>query len=207
MRQIVALDHELRHRADPAQATGVFRLGAISTLLTAWVPGVLMELRARAPKLELQVTPGSSAALYEAVTAGDLNAALIVAPPFPSPAGLHQQVLREEPLCLLTPPGHPASSAEAAFGALPLIAYDPDSWGGQIAARYLADRGLTPQVFCALDGLEVISDLVASGIGASLVPRWLGVQRAQPLPGAAAYQRRLVLLSPATRRTSRRPNA
>lgn len=197
MRRIVQLSHELRRSADPTVAEGVFRLGAISTLLTALVPGLLLGLRDRAPKLELQITPGSSAALYEAVLAGDLNAALIVAPPFPTPIGLQQHVLREEPLCLIAPPAHPARSAEDAFADLPLVAYDPDSWGGQIAARYLADRGLMPSVFCALDGLEVISELVASGIGASLVPDWLGLRGARALPDGAAYKRRLVLLTPA----------
>lgn len=196
MRRIVNQAQELKRSADPAVAQGVFRLGAISTLLTAAVPGMLIALRQSAPRLEMQITPGSSAALYEAVRSGELNAALIVAPPFPTPFGLQQHPLRSEPLCLLTPEGHPARSAEEAFTSLPHIAYDPESWGGQIASRYLADRGLMPQVLCALDGLEVISDLVASGIGASLVPEWAGLQGARPLPDGAGYQRRLILLTP-----------
>lgn len=198
MRRIVNQAQELKRSADPEVAQGVFRLGAISTLLTAAVPGMLMDLRARAPRLEMQITPGSSAGLYEAVRSGELNAAVIVAPPFPTPFGLQQHPLRSEALCLLTPDDHPARSAEEAFAALPHVAYDPDSWGGQIAARYLADRGLMPQVLCALDGLEVISDLVASGVGASVVPHWAGLKGARPLPDGAGYQRRLVLLTPVT---------
>lgn len=198
MRRIVEQAHDLRRAADPKVAQGVFRLGAISTMLTAAVPGLLMDLRERAPRLEMQITPGSSAALYDAVRSGDLNAALIVTPPFPLPFGLQQHPLRSEPLRLLVPEGHAARSAEDAFADLPHIAYDPDSWGGQIAARYLADHGIAPQVICALDGLEVISDLVASGIGASLVPDWAGLKGARPLPDGAAYQRRLILLTPAT---------
>lgn len=92
--------------------------------------------------------------------------------------------MREEPLCLIAPPEAVATSAEAAFATLPLIAYDPESWGGQIAARYLADRGVFPQMFCALDGLEVISELVDSGIGASLVPEWIGLRGARRWPMA-----------------------
>ncbi|WP_010141346.1 LysR substrate-binding domain-containing protein, partial [Oceanicola sp. S124] len=168
MRRLVAQAQELRRSADPAEAQGVFRLGAISTLLTAAVPGMLMRLRIRAPRLEMQITPGASASLYEALRSGELNAALIVAPPFATPFGLQQHPLRSEPLCLLTPEGHPARNAAEAFATLPQIAYDPDSWGGQIAARYLADRGIAPQVLCALDALEVISDLVASGVGAAV---------------------------------------
>ncbi|MBU2959910.1 LysR family transcriptional regulator [Citreicella sp. C3M06] len=195
MRRIVSLAHDLQRSADADVVQGVFRLGAISTLLTASVPGLLMDLRRRAPQLELQITPGSSAALYDAVLSEDLHAALIVAPPFPTPFGLQQHALRSEPLRLLVPEDHPARTAEAAFADLPLIAYDPESWGGQIAARYLADRGIMPHVLCALDGLEVISDLVASGIGASLVPDWAGLKGARVLADGAAYQRRLVLLT------------
>lgn len=198
MRRLVQQAQNLRRAADPGLARGVFRLGAISTMLTAEIPKLLPELRDSAPGLELQITPGTSAALYEAVRAGELHAALIVTPPFPLPFGLQQHPLRREPLRLLLPEGHPARTAEAAFDDLPLIAYDPESWGGQIAARYLADHGVTPQVLCALDSLEVISDLVASGIGAALVPDWAGLQGAHPLPDGAAYQRHLVLLTPAT---------
>lgn len=198
MRRIVNQAHELRRSADPSVAQGVFRLGAISTMLTATVPGLLMDLRSRAPRLEMQITPGTSATLYDAVLARELNAALIVAPPFPMPFGLHQHPLRSEPLCLLVPEDHPARSAEEAFADLPHIAYDPGSWGGQIAARDIADRGLSPQIFCALDGLEVISGLVSSGVGASLVPDWPGLKGARPLPGGTGYQRRIVLLTPAT---------
>lgn len=198
MRRLVLQSHALRQSADPRMPDGIFRLGAISTMLTAAVPDLLINLRDRAPELELQITPGSSAALFEAVANGELHAALIVAPPFDIPFGLHQHPLRNERLCLLTPPDHPARTAREAFTELPLIAYDPMSWGGQIAARYLTDHGLAPQTLCALDSLEVISDLVSSGIGASLVPSWAGLLNGHALSDGAAYLRRLVLLTPAT---------
>jgi len=175
----------------------VLRLGAISTMLTGMVPAVLRRLHETAPRLELHIVPGSSAALYAALEAGEIDAGLIVAPPFALPPALLARSLREEPLCLLAPPGSEGRSPAELFARLPHLAYDPQSWGGQIAGRYIRDHDLPARPISALDGLEAISALVADGIGVSLVPDWIGLCGATPLPDGALYARRIVLLRPA----------
>lgn len=196
MREIVERAGRLQRQADPARPEGVFHLGAISTMLTALVPGMLHRLRAAAPALELRIEPGSSAALYEAVLAGRLDAALIVAPPFDLPFELSLHPVRREPLRLLAPPDLAGAPPAETFAQLPLVAYDPRSWGGQIARRYLDDHGIAARTLCELDALETISDLVASGIGASLVPDWPGLRAAQALPDGHLYARAIGLLLP-----------
>jgi DNA-binding transcriptional LysR family regulator len=196
-REIVRLSHTVRRHADPTGTEGVVRLGAISTMLTGLLPQALPRLRQIAPGLVPQVEPGSSATLYDALQAQQLDAALIVAPPFAPAASLTFTLLRTEPLCLLAPPALSGLPPEEVFRRLPIIAYDPDSWGGKLAQAYLDDHQLSPERFCALDGLEAISELVASGLGASLVPRWPGLRAGQMLPDGARYQRRIVLATPA----------
>lgn len=195
MRDIVERCERLQRQVDPARAEGVFRLGAISTMLSALLPGMLHRLRESAPTLELRIEPGSSAALYDAVVAERLDAALIVAPPFDLPFPLTLHPVRREPLRLLAPPDLIGVPVAETLARLPLVAYDPRSWGGQIAQRYLDDHGIAPRTLCELDGLEAISDLVASGIGASLVPDWPGLTAAQDLPDGHLYARRIGLLS------------
>lgn len=197
MEQMVDLRAGLRQAADPGTAAGILRLGAISTMLSGLVPRLLPALRGIAPQIEVRIEPGSSAALYEALREGRLDAALIVAPPDGPSPDITLQPLHEEPLCLLAPQGASHLPLADLFRQMPLIAYDPRSWGGRLAERYLQDRDIHPARFCTLDGLEAISSLVASGIGASIVPRWLGLQGGAPLPDAAAYARRIVLASPA----------
>ncbi|WP_172329609.1 LysR family transcriptional regulator [Mangrovicoccus sp. HB161399] len=196
MRALVAGGHALKQRAAPEVAEGVLRLGAISTMLTGLVPPLLARLRESAPGVTLRIEPGSSAQLHAAVAEGRLDAALIVAPPEEDAAGLRLVPLRHEPLVLLAPPGMETLPPEEIFARLPLVAYDPQSWGGRIAERYLSDRGLAPQRLCALDGLEAISALVKSGAGASVVPDWPGLDGARPLADGALYARRIVAAMP-----------
>ncbi|WP_138466630.1 LysR family transcriptional regulator [Poseidonocella sp. HB161398] len=196
MDRIVALSRALKARAAPGEAAGKMRLGAISTMLTGLVPPLLRALGESAPGITLQIEPGSSAQLCEALLEGRLDAALIVAPPGEAPERLELHPLRREPLMLLAPPGSGTMPLEALFRRYPLIAYDPASWGGRIAARYLAERGLAPRLLCALDGLEAISALVKGGAGVSLVPRWPGLEGARPLPGGDLYSRRIVAALP-----------
>ncbi|WP_349295639.1 LysR family transcriptional regulator (plasmid) [Thioclava sp. 'Guangxiensis'] len=198
MRQLVTQARALEQAARPSEAAGPLKLGAISTVLTALLPDILEHMPKRAPKVELRITPGSSAQLYEALLAGDLDAALLVEPPFDLPDSLEAQVLRREPLCLLAPPACREKALARIFEDLPLLAYDPQSWGGAIAQRYLRDHGLRPVVLCELDALEAISALVARGAGAALVPDWPELQGASPLPDGAQYGRTVSLVTPRT---------
>jgi DNA-binding transcriptional LysR family regulator len=197
MRQLAQLSQSLRRQADPSQAEGVMRIGAISTMLTGAIPGILRRLRGLAPRLEPQIVPGTSAALYESLLNRRIDAALLVAPPFALSPALCQHILRDEPLCLLAPPGTADQPLCELFARMPHIAYDPQSWGGQIAARYLQDHRIESRPICTLDALEAISDLVADGIGVSLVPSWVGLRTGQPLPDGGLYARRIVLCLPA----------
>lgn len=197
MRRMIAEAEALRREADPQALAGELTVGAIETALTGLLPAAIKALRVSAPGLHLRVRPGSSQALYEALLAGQLDAALIVAPPFEVPPALRLLPLRREALRLLLPPGLDCG-AEEALRTQPWIRYDPESWGGRLAASWVASRGLAPAVFCDLDGLEAIARLVAEGLGVSLVHAWPGGPEGRAVPGAEPFARRLVLALPAT---------
>ncbi|MFG1477606.1 LysR family transcriptional regulator [Xanthobacter sp. V4C-4] len=180
---------------------GELAVGAISTVLTGLMPEALDALGRAAPDLRLQLIPGSSLQLYEALTRGALDAAVLVAPPFALPKGLVGHPLRTEPLVLLSRVPVAPAEVEAAIMAAPVIRYDPASWGGRLAADYLAARRLHPEVRCDLDALETIALLVARGMGHALVPAWPGLAAAGVhicrVPDAAPFARRIVCLHPA----------
>lgn len=196
MRRIVTLTHALQRSASPGIAEGTLRLGAISTMLTGIVPGLLRTLRQSAPGISLDITPGSSQALYDALLGGELDAALIVAPEQPAPDRLVLHGVRREPLVLLAPEGEDAASPQALFARHRHIAYDPRSWGGKIAQRYLDDHAIAARRLCALDGLEAILEMVRQGAGVSVVPAWPGLQGARPLADGALYARSIVAAIP-----------
>lgn len=193
---------------------GTLRIGAISTALTGMLPAALRTLTQAAPAGRPAIVPGTSRALFQMLQAGELDAAVVVDPPFVLPKMLRAVTLRREPLVMLAPkrrasgasmmPGAVAPSSRARpaalLRALPYIRYDPDAWGGRHASQWLADQAIEPSVLCDLDALEAIAMLVADGMGVALVPRWSGIERFTgecrlvPIDGAA-YERSIVLLT------------
>ncbi|WP_232316879.1 LysR substrate-binding domain-containing protein, partial [Candidatus Burkholderia verschuerenii] len=77
------------------------KIGAISTALTGMLPAALRELTQRAPRARLVIVPGTSQSLFQSLQAGDLDAAIVVSPPFALPKTMRAVLLRAEPLLLL----------------------------------------------------------------------------------------------------------
>jgi DNA-binding transcriptional LysR family regulator len=185
--------------ADPRGLTGALRVGAISTALTGVLPATLRALTQHAPGIRLTIVPGTSRMLYQALLAGELDAAILVAPPFDLPKTVHAMSLGKEALVFLssTKPHQPVTTL---LQQVPYIRYDPAAWGGLHAQRFLDDHHLTPTVLCDLDGLEAIAMLVADGVGVSLVPHWSGLERlagncsVTPVPGVP-YERDILLVT------------
>ncbi|PWV98863.1 DNA-binding transcriptional LysR family regulator [Hoeflea marina] len=177
---------------------GEIRLGAISTVLTGAVPQLLDETARRAPKLGLQLVPGSSLHLYEQLACGALDAAILVAPPFALPKGLKASLFRREPLMLMTREPLSGEGVGERIARQSFIRYDPSSWGGRLAADYMTRAGLFPEVRFDLDALETIALMVRNGLGNALVPHWQGLVadgfHLVPVPDAADYARDLVFL-------------
>lgn len=179
---------------------GEIRVGAISTLLTSLVPPLLEEMATKAPALKLTLVPGSSAQLFNQLSSGTIDAAILVKPPFKLAKGLACSRLRLEPLVLISRHLSIERPPEEVISSEPFIRYDPESWGGQRVDAYLRDRKLEPEVRFDLDALETISLLVTKGLGNSVVPLWSGLEntdvRLRNLPDAEAYAREIVLLHP-----------
>lgn len=198
-RRIVREVDGLADDVDPRGLTGVLRVGAISTALTGMLPAALRALAALAPGIRPHIVPGSSRQLYQSLQDGELDAALLVAPPFVLPKTLAMRTIRSEPLVLLSGDA-PVGGIADALQRQPYIRYDPLSWGGRLAESYLRAQGMALTPLFDLDALEAIAMLVADGVGVSLVPRWPGLERLVPpecmtLVAGDAYVRQIVLLT------------
>jgi DNA-binding transcriptional LysR family regulator len=174
MRRLTAEAQALSEDLDTAHLGGELTVGAISTALTGMMPAALKQFTETAPGIRLKISPGASDRLYEAVLSGEMDGAVLVQPPFAMPKSVSRILLRRERLIFLSPEPADHLPLENVIEAAPYIRYDPGSWGGRMAARFIEDRALQPEIFCDLDGLEAIAILVASGIGNSLVPAWAG---------------------------------
>jgi DNA-binding transcriptional LysR family regulator len=174
MRRLLAEAQALSEDLDVPHLAGELSIGAISTALTGMMPTALKRFAELVPQIRAKITPGASDVLYEAVLAEELDAAILVKPPFALPKSLKMKSLRRERLLLLTSGSTKGRHVADILNSAPYIRYDPDSWGGAMAARFIESAELQPEIFCDLDGLEAIAILVANGVGNSLVPAWAG---------------------------------
>lgn len=202
IRAIIELAQDLQRDLHPDGVAGELTIGAISTALTGVLPTLIERLALTAPDLKLKITPGDSKSLYEKVLAGELDAAILVRPPFQPPKALALVVLKVEPLILVAPAAYAGQSLETLLRVHPFIRYDARSWGGQIAQRYLDEQAIEPNVLCELDALETIVMLVAQGMGVSLVPRWAGMMLegmyVLPVEDGQRHARELVVMHGST---------
>lgn len=187
---------ELRMVAAGDIPAGEIRLGSISTALTGILPNILAALTRDFPKVELYVVPGTSVELYRKVIDGELEAAILVQPPFALPKICNWYPLRNEPLVVLAPLEAVGNKEpHLLLKSEPFIRYDRNHWGGRLAESYLRQTGIRPRERLELDALEAIAVLVDRGLGVSLVPEWAppwpeGLSLAKlPLPASAPSRR------------------
>ena len=157
-----ALEMSLSHTTH----TGRFRLGAVSTVLTDYIPRIIRDAFQQMPSVELTVHPGTSVQLYRAFQDGEYDAVLCVAPPFDLPKSQRFEPLAHQPIGLI---GAPRSDAR-------FIVYNREAWGGAACWRAVEKHTDTPHVLCELDALETIAIMVQSGLGIAMVPQWHGLE-------------------------------
>jgi DNA-binding transcriptional LysR family regulator len=163
---------ELKAAAALDVGAGEIRLGAISTALTGILPKVLNRVNKLYPQIAIFAAPGTSLELYKRVISGELDAAIVVEPPFSVPKECDWQLMREEPLVLIAPGKTDMSDPHRLLIERPFIRYDRNHWGGLLAESYLRHCGISPSDRFELDALEAIAVMVDRGLGVSLVPDW-----------------------------------
>lgn len=187
VRIIKALDTAVRStQAIERGELGALRVGF--TMSAAW--SVLPPLI----KLYGDVYPGADVQLSE-VLPRELNDALIsgnvdigIAFPWQRPRGLEYLAVHAEPLCAVVPAGHRlAQGGEIAVGDLagePFITFPAATAPAlhELVIGYCRDHGFEPRIRLETHLQQTIVNLVAEGLGVSLVPQ--SMSRMQ-LAGAA----------------------
>ena len=199
LKRLVSEFDGLQGDLDDTGLSGELKVGAISTALTGLLPSAIQSLTKSAPDLNLQIFPGTSAYLYQQITAKKLDVIIVVTPPFVCPKYLKLTPLYDEQLGLM-------SSSNSEFGikeallSKPYIQYDRAAWGGAVADSYLLDHNIAVKPLCEIDALESIVLMVKREMGVSLMPIWRGIEevasgiRVLPISGKK-YQRAITFIS------------
>ena len=156
------------------QLAGVFRLGAIQTVAPYLFPDLIPALNERAPEMPLEIEENLTEYLESALKSGRIDAA-IIALPFQLP-GVVADFLYEEPFQVVVPRRHPWAKRKS--GA-------PDELTGEHTILLNVGHCFRDQVLDACpelnrdaaaavtrtNSLETIRNMVASGLGVSVLPR------------------------------------
>ncbi|SFS94262.1 LysR family transcriptional regulator, hydrogen peroxide-inducible genes activator [Streptomyces harbinensis] len=168
---------ELVEEAEAARApfTGLLRLGVIPTCAPYLLPTVLRLIREEFPALEPRVHEERTAELLEGLAGGRLDA-LLLAVPLGHP-GLTELPLYDEDFALVLPHGHPLAGRRdiprAALRDLELILLDEGHCLRDQALEICQEAGREAGATMAASaaGLSTLVQLVAGGLGVTLLPR------------------------------------
>jgi DNA-binding transcriptional LysR family regulator len=163
---------DLKSIAANGTPSGELRLGAVQTAKAGLLPDILSGMAKKYPQVEIHIVGGLAAPLYAKVLSDELDAALIMSPPFPIPKACDWRVLRKEPLIVLTPASITTRDPHVALTTEPFIRLDRTGWGGRLVEGYLRHTRIRPKERFELDGPEAIAVMVDRGLGVSLVHDW-----------------------------------
>nr|WP_206327907.1 LysR substrate-binding domain-containing protein [Streptomyces sp. S3(2020)] len=157
-----------------APFTGVLRLGVIPTVAPYLLPTVLDLVHDRYPHLDLQVHEEKTADLVEGLTTGRLDL-LLLAVPLGVP-GVVEIPLFDEDFVLVTPLGHPLGGREGITRerllGLDLLLLDEGHCLRDQALDVCREAGRADApVTTTAAGLPTLVQLVAGGLGVTLLPR------------------------------------
>jgi LysR family hydrogen peroxide-inducible transcriptional activator len=169
--EVGKISHMAKGSSD--QLAGALRLGVIPTIGPYLLADLVPILRKRAPGMPLAIEENLTGNLAPMLREGELDV-VIVALPFAVP-GVKTRVVYEEPFSVVVPEGHPWESRKAV---------KPSELAGENLLVLNAGHCFRDQVLEACPGqsntalpegragssLETIRNMVASGLGVSVLP-------------------------------------
>ena len=155
---------------------GQVRLVAYPTAAATWVPGALARLRRRHPDLDVTLTETEPPEAIGLLERGDADLALVFgydADPVVTGRDLRYLPIGSEPVDLVLPPGHPAGARRR----LGIVQLREETWIAGCdrcrahLVRLCEAAGFTPDIRHVSDDYVVVQNLVAAGLGISMLPR------------------------------------
>jgi DNA-binding transcriptional LysR family regulator len=175
---------------------GQVRVGSSTTALIYHLPPVLQALRAEHPNIELVVTTGTTSGVVERIVRNEVDLGVVSLPL--SERQLDVVPLKREPLVAIFAarvPRLPARVTPEFLLQHPLLLEFARAQVRALIIEWLSAGGAEPRAAMELDNLEAVKRMVASGLGASIVPA-AAVSRAELEGGLATRP-----LKPALTRT------
>jgi len=152
---------------------GRVRLGTGATACIYILPPVLSAVKRTMPRLEIIIVTGNTLDILQRVEAGNLDLALVTLPATIERSLMATRVCLD-PLTAVVPKAMAPDSLgmePRQLAQLPLILYEADGATRDIVDAWFRHAGLKPHPIMELGNVEAIKGLVASGLGASILPQ------------------------------------
>ena len=151
------------------QLSGSLQLGAVPKMHTTLLPKALKALQAVHPDLFIHITTGFSGELTRCVRKEILDAA-IVTEPTKLPIGLSWQPFIVEKFMVIAPFSCENEDSATVLSQNPYISFKRSEWAGELISEKLKDFGIRVETIIETDSIDSIWEMVACGIGVSVVP-------------------------------------
>ena len=183
-RQILASIGDARRCLDELKGkiAGDVAVAAIPTIAPYVLPQLVVTFQKHYPDVTLHIVEDVTAGITQRIESGELDVAL--ASTCKQSPTLRRDHLGNEPLLALVPEGHPlAKQAVVSFEDLKsqrfLLLHEMHCLSQQVH-HLLESRRLLPEVALAGSQLSTIANMVAAGIGLSIVPQMMVKHHATP---------------------------
>ena len=169
--QLLALADEARQSMHPAEPGGRLRLGSMESTAASRLPALLASYHKACPRVALEVSTGTSRALFDGVRARCLDCALVAAGPGWAGeldgSGLRGEPLFREELLMILPAEHPPVHDVAEVRLRTLAGFARGCTYRQLAEDSLG----TPLTVQEVGSYHAILACVAAGACVGVLPR------------------------------------
>lgn len=156
---------------------GRLRVGASTTACQHILPTVLREFRQSYPKCVIRIEPGDHGQQLELLRAGQIDLALVLAPPSQALAEFTFVPLFQDELHFVVAPLHPwaklGHAPRESIEAETLVLYNKTSQTFRLVSEYFREEKIALSNFIELGSMEAIKELVKIGIGAGILAPWI----------------------------------
>ncbi|MFM9281015.1 LysR family transcriptional regulator [Paenibacillus jiagnxiensis] len=152
---------------------GTLMIGAPESLAAYRLPAVLREYRERYPNVKITLKPGLCWELKDQLRSGQLDLAFLLQPEAEDKE-LHTELLVEEEMALIAPPGHPLAGLEhvepAHLRQETILHTEAGCTYRALFEQHLNSCGIFPDPSLEFWNIEAIKQCVMTGLGLSLLP-------------------------------------
>ena len=167
-RRVLDLMSEAERRVKSTEPGGKLRIGAMESTAAVRLPGRLAALHALHAGMELELTTGTSAALYRHLLDNRLDA--IFAADVPQDGRVDRVSVFEETLMVIVPAGHGNIRNPADIACRSLLAFADGCSYRERLLRWYRAHGTAPETVVELSSYHAIMAAAAAGMGAGVVP-------------------------------------